>query len=85
MQAIEHQPRPHHVPRAALRQLQQRIAPWPIEARQAEHRRGDAARIRQRTPLRFGELTLHAHRLCGIGNAALVDPAAVAVTIDRSR
>jgi len=43
------------------------------------------AALRDSASLRFGELTLHAHGFCGIGNAALVDPAAVAVAVDRSR
>jgi len=85
VQAIKHQPWPHHVPRAALRQLQQRVAPGSVEARQAEHRRGDTARIRQCTPLRFGEATLHACRPGGIGHAVLIDPATVAVAVDRGR
>ncbi len=85
VQSVEHLARANHVARTPLRQLHQRIATRPVQAGQAEHRRGDAALSGQCTPLCFREQALHTSRFSGVGRAALVDPTAGAVGIHRGR
>jgi hypothetical protein len=83
MQPVEHQPRPQHMPRAAFRQLNQRIATGPIDPGQPEHGRRHALVTREPAPLPLGQQPPPRRVIHRIGHRRLVDPATFTVGVHR--